>query len=348
MNNSQVVIDCDKMKAQNTGLHFFCLHLVNAIQRIAEEDGESISTFAPARVKQYLSDSITNIDRGLLDRFYLRLPDNYKVWHQTFQLGKYMPCTDQKVVLTIHDLNFLYERDQKGLKSGLKRIQHNMDRADSLVAISEFTKQDILAHLDTQGKEIQVIYNGCPIYNGSITVPTDYIPQRPFLFSLGTVLPKKNFHVLPCLLKETDYELVIAGNLSDYTNDIMEEARKWNVAERIHIIGPVAEGVKHWYYQNCSAFMFPSVAEGFGLPVVEAMYYGKPVFLSRHTSLPEIGGEAAIYFNMGFDRELMQEEFQKGMELFQTAITPEAIRAQALKFSWDEAAKEYWKIYKSL
>ena len=167
--------------------------------------------------------------------------------------------------------------------------------------------------IDMGEKHIDVIYNGCNVYRGEIRQP-DSLPAKDFIFSVATVLPKKNFHVLPCLLKGTDLELVIAGNKSDYVNVILEEARKYGVEERVKIVGPIEERVKHWYLKNCKAFVFPSIAEGFGLPVLEAMAYGKPVFLSRHTCLPEIGGDYAYYFNMDFDRELMQVEFKRGLE----------------------------------
>ena len=93
---------------------------------------------------------------------------------------------------------------------------------------------------------------------------------------------KKNFHVLPRILKGNDYRLVIAGNISSnsYCAEILEQAREWGVESRVTITGPVSEPVKQWYLQNCDAFVFPSIAEGFGLPVIEAMRYGKPIFTS--------------------------------------------------------------------
>ena len=226
-------------------------------------------------------------------------------------------------------------------------IKKNIKRVDRIVAISEFTKKDILENFDIGNKEIDVIYNGCNIYRGPIFEP-NIKPRSPFIFTIGTVLPKKNFHVLPFLLKGNDYELIIAGNISKYSHQIMDEAKKWGVEKRVKIIGPIDEGVKHWYLQNCEAFAFPSIAEGFGLPVVEAMYYGKPIFLSPYTSLPEIGGDLATYFNPEFDPEGMQDEFIKGMNRYRDENLEEKIKERSKIFSWDEAAKEYWKIYKEL
>ncbi|HEY9046964.1 MAG TPA: glycosyltransferase, partial [Ohtaekwangia sp.] len=93
--------------------------------------------------------------------------------------------------------------------------------------------------------------------------------------------------------------------------------------------------------------IFPSLAEGFGLPVLEAMYYGKPVFLSKLTSLPEVGGEHAYYFD-NFSPEHMREVFVKGMHHYETTHPEAMIKAWALRFSWDNTAKEYLSLYREL
>ncbi|MDR0750637.1 MAG: glycosyltransferase family 4 protein [Tannerellaceae bacterium] len=337
------------MKTPNTGLFHFCLNLVNALYRRDLKERDALSVFAQPGVQKFLPPNMAKLSKRFWHAYYLRLPDECKIWHSTFQLDRYMPSSGkQKKVLTIHDLNFLYDRNQKGLEAGMKRLQHNIDLADKLVAISGFAKKDVLTYMDTHGKDIDVIYNGCNVYDGAVRAPHDFSPRKPFLLALGTVLAKKNFHVLPCLLQNNDYTLLIIGNISSYEKVIMDEAARWGVADRVHIIGAVSEAVKHWYLQNCAAFLFPSIAEGFGMPVVEAMSYGKPVFLSSHTALPEIGGDVAVYFNDSFDREEMQQEFERGMKMYQTAITAEMIKSQAGKFSWDRAAGQYWKIYQTL
>ncbi|MBK7884961.1 MAG: glycosyltransferase [Chitinophagaceae bacterium] len=159
-------------------------------------------------------------------------------------------------------------------------------------------------------KPVSIIYPGCSF----LTDPPKedaplYIPKNPFLFSIGLIQKRKNFHVIIPLLKDNNYEYIIAGIDSfDYKDTIIAEAEKHGVLDRITFTGAIAEGQKTWYYKHCSAFMFPSFAEGFGLPVVEAMYYGKPVFISKETSLPEVGGKAAYYFD-SFDETAMRQVF---------------------------------------
>ena len=174
-------------------------------------------------------------------------------------------------------------------------------------------------------------------------------PDGEFLFSVGTVVPKKNFHVLPALLRDNAYRLIIAGNRSRYEHDIMDEARRWGVEDRVSIIGPVPEPVKYWYIRHCSAFLFPSVAEGFGLPVIEAMYYRKPIFLSDRTSLPEIAGDCAIYFDHEFTPDKMREEFAAGMERFRNGgMDTDRMVEHARSFSWERTARRYLEIYREL
>lgn len=93
--------------------------------------------------------------------------------------------------------------------------------------------------------------------------------------------------------------------------------------------------------------MFPSLAEGFGIPVIEAMNFGKPVFLSSLTSLPEIGGQAAYYFE-NFDIDHMREVFDAGMDDYVENNRLETIKQHASFFSWDRCADEYYKIYRKL
>ena len=342
--HNSVIFDCDKMKHPNTGLYFFCEQLAIALQKEAVRRNSEFAVFLPSRIRDIFGGEIKYRERGGLDRLWLRLPDTVKIWHAAFQMGKYFPKSGQKTVMTIHDLNFLYEKHGARKKEGLRKIQKNIDRSDYLVAISEFTKKDVLEHLDIRNKPLDVIYNGCNLYTDKATAPRR-TPDTPFLFTIGTVLPKKNFHVLPALLVGNDYELIIAGNRSIYELMILEKARQYGVKDRVKIIGSIDESEKHWYLQNCTAFVFPSIAEGFGLPVIEAMYYGKPIFLSTHTSLPEIGGNDVYYFDPEFDPEEMQRTLAAGLGHFGKHGNPERLKKRALGFSWENAAHAYWDIY---
>lgn len=150
----------------------------------------------------------------------------------------------------------------------------------------------------------------------------------------------KNYHVLLPLLENESIEMVIAGRLdeADYVNNILNTAEAMGVSDRLRLTGPVTEGEKAWYYEHCLAFVHPSLAEGFGAPVVEVMQFGKPLFLSGFTSLPEIGGDAAFYFS-SFEKEHMHDVFRKGMEKYNSNGLADQIRNRGAAFDWKQKAK---------
>jgi glycosyltransferase involved in cell wall biosynthesis len=216
------------------------------------------------------------------------------------------------------------------------------------VAISQFALDMANEHLPIRDKPQQVIYNGASQLPETGQKTPQYQPRRPFLFSIGQMYPRKNFHVLPPLLVGNNYELVIAGlHQTGYASQIKRVARQFGVEDRVVFPGPVSEEEKHWYYQHCQAFLFPSIAEGFGLPVAEAMQYGKPVFISRATSLPEVGGNEAYYFP-DFDASTVQDVFRRGMDDYASNGRALRIREQAEKFRWQSAARQYIDLYKQL
>ena len=345
---SMVVFDCERMKYPNTGLSVFCNHVASNLVKQRQSVHDQLEFFVPARFRGVWGDAVRYRSVHLLDRLYLHCSPKVKVWHSAHQQTSFIPPAGIKQVLTVHDLNFLYEKPMKKHRSYLTALQKHIDRADHIVAISESTRRDLMDNINLRGKYVEVIYNGLNHFDGDIMPPVSK-PKGKFLFSVGTVLPKKNFHVLPVLLKGNDYQLVIAGNRSSYEKRIMEEAEKYGVTDRVSIIGPVTDAVKYWYIKNCSAFLFPSVAEGFGLPVVEAMYYQKPIFLSDRTSLPEIGGNHVFYFDHNFDPDTMLEQFHHGMEIFaRGGIDMDLMRQHALSFSWERTARRYIDIYNDL
>ena len=343
-----VIFDCERMKHLNTGLSVFCDNVAKSLTRQKAALRDQLCFFVPKTLRGRWGDDV--LYKTVTPAYKLFMPgmSDVKIWHSAHQQTRYIPPKPVKQVLTVHDLNFLYEKPPVRHRAYLDALQKRVDRADYIVAISESTRRDILDNVEVGGKSIEVVYNGLNHFDGDIVPPVSK-PDRPFLFSVGTVLPKKNFHVLPALLKGNDYILIIAGNRSSYEKKIMEEAEKAGVRDRVFIIGPVTEAVKYWYIKNCAAFLFPSVAEGFGLPVIEAMYYQKPVFLSDRTSLPEIGGDHVFYFDHNFDPEAMQIQFRRGIELFERGqVDTELMKQHALSFSWERTARRYIEIYNDL
>lgn len=346
----QILVDCERMKYAHTGLYHYCKQLGDAL--VSPELGlkDHISFYTREREMGIFGTDIAYVKQHSLHKFCLPNIRKYDIWHATYQGTMYYPYRRKiQVLLTIHDLNFLHEGDRPLIKKKreLKKLQDKIDRADRIVAISSFVKDDIENNLRLQNKKVDVIYNGCNI-NFNISPATPHLkPETDFLFTIGTITNKKNFHVLPALLHGNKMQLVIAGitQSEDYKSMIQAEAQKWQVMDRVHFVNAISEPEKYWYLQHCKAFVFPSLMEGFGLPVIEAMAFGKPVFLSNKTSLPEIGGDQAFYFE-SFDKDDMQSLLKMGLTKFEKGyVSAETIKARAGMFSWNNAAKSYSDIY---
>jgi glycosyltransferase involved in cell wall biosynthesis len=346
----EIILDCERMKYKYTGLFEYCYQLSKALITTKSVDDHLVIYSQKKHTKHFLEGTPFMTQRNFHKYLFPKIDTRIDIWHATHQTSKYLPPKNRKakIVVTIHDLNFLYEEKSKWKrKCYLSKHQANIDRADHIVAISEYTKQDILKHLKVQ-VPISVIYNGCSIDKFPKHNAPVYQPHKQFLFTLGTNNAKKNFHVLPCLIKNNNLELIIAGTEdSSYVNKIRKEAAFFGVTDRVKIIGPISKEDKYWYYKNCQAFVFPSIAEGFGIPVIEAMQFGKPTFLSTATSLPEIGGDYAYYFE-SFEPEHMQSIFKTGMESFARTRPEQSIINHANQFNWNNSAKAYWEVYRSL
>jgi glycosyltransferase involved in cell wall biosynthesis len=343
----KVIFDCERMKHPYTGLFEYCSQLGKSLQAVAGM-GNEVMFYVPRRYENYFGNN---------SQYYIHLPvhklfplrmKQVNIWHTNAQSTFIKPTCKMKRIVTIHDLNFLYEKSsQVKIRKYLKVFQSSIDRADAIVTISQYARTDIVNHLHLNGKPIFVIYNGCHVLDFPDYDNPVYRPKAPFLFSIGTVLPKKNFHVLPCLIKSNDYELIIAGKRDEnYIQSIIEEAKKHHVENRVKLIGPIQDKDKYWYLKNCTAFVFPSIAEGFGIPPIEAMHFGKPVFLSTRTSLPEIGGQYAYYFT-DFDSGNMCKTFESGMNHYLQVNPRSCIIRHACQFNWQESAKAYWNVYES-
>ena len=346
----KVILECERMKYPYTGLYEYCYQLGYALQSYLDVD--SMGYYVPHSAMGVFGEGYKYYERRSFDKLFRRRDLNADVWHSIYQTTRYLKeRSNMRKVLTVQDLNFLYEKDFPGkISKYLNIVQKNIDRSDRIVAISNHTKNDILKYLDIKDKPLDVIYNGCniPDFEGQ-DIHVNYKPVRPFLFFVGTVIPKKNVHVLPCLLVGNDYELVLSGIQSaSYRQKIENEARKQGVLDRVVFTGAITGEEKYWYFKNCQAFVFPSLAEGFGIPPIEAMHFGKPVFLSTKTSLPEIGGKEAYYFE-NFDPEYMRTVLESSMNDF--CNDPDKacrLKEHSDQFNWNKCAKEYAAIYNSV
>ncbi len=352
----KIILDCEAMRHPDSGQYNYCRNLGLSVEKLLlKEDAGSISFYVPPQeADAFGPHSRVIVEKKSFWNFFRPFPKGCDVWHSPLQSGRALPekrrHSSVKVLLTIHDLLQLYDgRQVDEQQKSIAQTQMQINKSDGIVCISEFCKKDVLRHCDVNGKSVWVIHNGShrvhpPKLNG-----TSYKPLRPFLFGIGQVNARNNYHVLLPLLMNESIELVIAGRLTepDYVNQMKKQANAMGVADRLHLLGPITEGEKGWYFAHCLAFVHPSLAECSGAPVVEAMQFGKPLFLSNLTSLPEIAGDTAFYFN-SFEGEQVRQVFYEGMIRHEKEHLGLQIKRKGTEFDWTEKAKEYLRVYRAL
>jgi glycosyltransferase involved in cell wall biosynthesis len=273
--------------------------------------------------------------------------ERYALWHSLHQLNKTRPpqgCGPR--IVTVHDLNYLYGRNAFSTWRHHRRTRALIARTDHVVAISEHTAGDVRRHLGWSGP-LDVILNGARSFVGTPQRPLagwEAAPARPFLFHLSRMSASKNPGAIVGLARAWPaMHFVLCGPPSDDAKALRARVQLPNLEFHLGI----DDAQKAWAYAHCAGFLFPSLTEGFGLPPIEAMHFGKPVFLARRTSLPEIGGTAADYFD-DFDPASMRAVVEHGLARAREPGNAAAVRAWAARYDWDRAADAYLALYARL
>lgn len=258
-----------------------------------------------------------------------------------------LPRTKSKLVTTIHDVTFLKYPETHTPYSVAVHTRHlNQAKkyADQIIAVSESTKKDLIDY-GIPTEKITVIYEAA----GSIFRPVDprsvkvkHGLTKPYFLSVGTREPRKNlqrlieaFSKLPTRTVPVGNQLAIAGPVG------WGESLK--IPSNVRFLGFVPDEDLAGLYSGAKAFVYPTLYEGFGLPVLEALSCGCPVITSNLSSLPEVGGEAAIYVNPKSITEI-----SRAMTEIQKLNLREKSLAQARKFSWEKTARATLKVYQEV
>ena len=352
---NQVFLESHNLKNKFSGFGQFNYHLIKALSK--QDLGDLDITLNVKDVAQLKTEFGSTFNykkyKSITRHKPFRIKKKYDLWHCLNQNIKIEPFYNIPYLLTVHDIHFVSEGSQ-GLQEKLRgQFEKKLQRATDITYISEFAKKDTHAHFEVPKVPEFVIYNGNTITD--ITIPAGFEiktpTKRPYLFSIGDFSERKNFKSLVAMLRHLpDYDLILAGNNNTlYGESLRSMITEQGLNDRVFLTGKIGDTEKHYYFKNCEAFVFPSLREGFGIPPIEAMRFGKPVFLSNNTSLPEIGGEQSFYWDH-YDPEYMATVVQQGLETFyahQNDYETWYI-ARAKRFNWDETAKEYIKVYHTI
>ena len=363
MSLPRVVIDLEKLRHINCGLGRYSLHLGQEILAVAAGRFQPVfllpsgteryfpaGGFETITVSPWNKEAIRRLYRPLLKPFFSA--PRAALWHVTSQMSKYLPLDDSvPVVLTIHDLNFLHESPAEARTDEIDRkladIQRKVKRAAAIVADSAYVAEDVAKHVDLGGRPVHVVPLAVSTPPVASAERPAFVPAGPFLLTIGNCLPHKNFHALFGLLEQLpDARLVIAGKKTTPYGEFLErEVAQRGLAGKVILPGEVSDGDRQWLYEHCEAFLFPSLTEGFGFPVLEAMQCGRPVFVSRRTSLPEIAGDMGFYFE-GYEPMKLAAVYCEGMTRYQAdPAFATRLKDHADSFSWAATAQAYAEVY---
>ncbi|MCD4794439.1 MAG: glycosyltransferase family 4 protein [Bacteroidales bacterium] len=212
-----------------------------------------------------------------------------------------------KLIVTIHDLIFLrYPELYNSVdrKIYYQKAKYACEIADTVIAISEQTKSDIVNFFGIDEKKIDVVYQGChPNFqkevdtNTKIEVARKYNLPENYLLNVGTIEKRKNSLSILKAVNEADIDtvLIIAGSKTDYQEEIIKYASENNIENKLLIINDIPFSDLPAIYQQADIFIYPSLFEGFGIPIIEALYSGVPVITTKGGVFSETGGFSSIY-----------------------------------------------------
>ncbi len=234
-------------------------------------------------------------------------------------------------------------------------------KAEHVITLSEYSKVQIVERLGIAPSKVSVIYCGVgPQFRTqdhqqcADRISQAFSIQKPYLLYVGNLKPHKNIARLlraMTLLRERkqgDIQLLVVGDDAVWKPALVEECRRLGLQEMVKFVSFVSEDVLPVVYAGAELVIQPSTLEGFGLPVLEAMACGTPVVCSNAASLPEVGGDAAEYFDpysvedMAGAIERVLSSGTRQAELRQKGLL------QATRFRWDECVRQHAKIYRDL
>lgn len=286
-----------------------------------------------------------------------------RLFHATdFTLPPTLPGT--RTLLTVHDLSFVRapETTVPVLKAYLDEVvPRSVRRATHVLADSQATKNDLIELYGTPPEKITTLLGGVnPEFSPVIdmdfrrAVRQRYnLPDNPYIFSIGTVQPRKNYARLIAALaalgsQHADVHLVIAGGRGWLDDPIYQAVKDHHLEGRVHFIGFAQDRDLPALYSEAQCLAYPSLYEGIGFPILEAMACGIPVVTSNISSMPEVAGDAALLVDP-YSVEAISTALWRMLN--NEALRAELVRrgfGQATYFTWARAAKQLRGVYQQL
>jgi glycosyltransferase involved in cell wall biosynthesis len=212
-----------------------------------------------------------------------------------------------KTVVTVHDLIFMrypqfYSFFDRNIHKA--KARYAVKNADVVVAVSEQTKSDVIEFFGIDPSKIKVIYQGCHEMFKQIfsTTEKDEVRQKfnlpkNYILNVGTIEARKNILIGVKAIKDIDTHLVIVGSETSYFKEVKSYIYENNLSSKVTFLKGVTTQELAILYQAASLFIYPSLFEGFGIPIIEALFSGTPVISSEGGCFAEAGGSSSMYVN---------------------------------------------------
>lgn len=276
---------------------------------------------------------------------YLISKGDFVMFHPTFYDDYFFKVLKKPYIITVHDL-IAFKYNYSSIKSD--RIRSQMERvirnANRIIAISENTRKDLVDILKINAEKIDVIYHG---YN-EIIPPPKKVNSGKYLLFVGRRGYYKNFKKLAeaasiLFQREKDLFLMCVG--SPFSKEEMEFLTRLEIEKRTFAMNTDSNTLNH-LYSNALVFVFPSLYEGFGMPILEAFANNCPVCLSDSSSFPEVAGDAAVYFNPENSESILAAVEKV---IYDPVFAEELVNTGKLRlknFSWSKASQETLNSYR--
>lgn len=374
----KIAINCIFCQPKGGGIKEYIVNLTNNIESIdnqneyilyvLEDQLDYARSVLPSRFRlktvPFKSDFLSIIKRSLFSHYFWlkeEAAEHIDIFHSPFFYAPKMKKA--KLIITVHDLR-LYRFPNTYGKLRYLYLQHavkeSLLRADRIISISNFTKKEIIDTCKIPSARIIVIHEAINRNSFSKEDINDYILPEEFsflnkgrlIFSLGHIEPRKNYKRLIeafKLLKKNkcnaDVKLVIAGKPNVDAESVISLINK---TQDVIYLNFIPRKLLLWIYKNAELFVFPSFYEGFGFPPLEAASLGTVSVVSSVSSIPEVCGDCAFYFNP-YDIIDMAEKIDIAINNDELRKKKKALLEQQLdKFSWKENARETIEVYHSL
>ncbi len=364
-------IAIDARKIRDFGIGTYIRNLVSGIGEIDRKNNYLLLTGPAGReALEHLPENFRLVSqqapvysiREFLQVSWQLLRLRVDLYHAThYVLPLMVPCP---VVVTIHDIIHLlypeYLPNQLAFHYAERMIHRSLQRGNRIIAVSENTRSDLMHYFSIGGEKIEVIHNGIeecfrrPVAAAELTSWMERLGlERPYLLFVGNPKPHKNLdnvikaYAAALRRHEFPHPLVCVGGRGNTEFKIRQRAEQLGIGNRVLLLGHVDQQALPAIYQGAALFLYPTLYEGFGLPVVEAMASGVPVITSDTSSLKEIAAGYADLVNPLDIDGMAQAIVQAVRDQDHRTTLAKLGRRRAEDFRWDKAARQTLEVYRA-